>query len=218
MLEEDALPEATRLAEELRKAVSESAMFLEQVTVSVGVASVDEVTAAGGDADGGKAAAVLVDRLLDRAQSRLRIARAGGRNTVCATDPEGGPLTGGANILIADPDAPYLEVLTRQLNARGYSVLVAEDGEDALDVIAQIVPDVIVCEAMLPKLNGFSIREELRHSSRLSEIPFILISHRKNDELIEKAGLLGIVHFLRKPFSLVELTGLLRNLTGGRAS
>lgn len=233
VLEEGTLPEATRLAEELRKAVSESAMFLEQITVSVGVASVDEVTVAAVDVDGGAAteddggtrttgdretAAVLVDRLLDRAQSRLRIARGSGRNTVCATDPEGGPLTGGANILVADPDAPYLEVLTRQLNARGYSVLVAEDGEDALDVIAQIVPDVIVCEAMLPKLNGFSIREELRHSSRLSEIPFILISHRKNDELIEKAGLLGIVHFLRKPFSLVELTGLLRNLTGGRAS
>lgn len=232
VLDRAPLSEASTVAEELRKIVAESAMFLEQITVSIGVASLDEVAAHAGTgnspATGAPAAKpgalragsapALVDRLLGRAQSRLRIARASGRNTVCATDPEGGTLGGGANVLIADPDAPYLEVLTRQLNARGYSVLVAEDGEEALDVIAQIVPDIIVCEAMLPKLNGFSIREELRHSSRLSEIPFILISHRKNDELIEKAGLLGIVHFLRKPLSLVELTGLLRNLTGGTPS
>lgn len=220
VLDREPLSESTRVAEEIRKIVAESAMFLEQITVSVGVASSDEVAPRAGSADPQRAgsSAALATRLLDRAQSRLSIARASGRNTVCSTDPEGGAFTGGANVLVADPDAPYLEVLTRQLNARGYSVLVAEDGEDALDVISQIVPDIIVCEAMLPKLNGFTIREELRHSSRLSEIPFILISHRKNDELIEKAALLGIVHFLRKPFSLVELTGLLRNLTGGRPS
>lgn len=75
------------------------------------------------------------------------------------------------------------------------------------------MPTVIVSEVMLPKTNGFAFREELRHSSRLSEIPFILVSQRKSDELIEKAALLGILHFLRKPFSLVELLGLIQNLS-----
>ena len=77
-------------------------------------------------------------------------------------------------------------------------------------------PSVIVSEVMLPKLNGFALREQLRRSSRLSQIPYVLLSHRKTDELIEKASLLGIVHFLRKPFSLVELVGLVRNLAEER--
>ena len=79
----------------------------------------------------------------------------------------------------------------------------------------QIVPDAIAAEVMLPKRNGFALREELRHDARLSQIPFVLVSHRKTDEVVLKASLLGIVHFLAKPFSLVELTGLLHNLTGG---
>ena len=201
------LADASTAAEELRQSVAESAMFLEQITVSIGVVSSDEIEPNQGSP---------ADRLIQSAQARLRIAQSSGMNTVCATDPEGvSSLGGGATVLIADSDAPYLDILTRQLTERGYTVLVAEDGEDALDIISQIVPDIIVCEVMLPKTNGFAVRERLRHSSRLSEIPFILISHRKNDEMIEKASLLGIVHFLRKPLSLVELTGLLRNLSEG---
>ncbi|MFW5683695.1 MAG: response regulator, partial [Spirochaetota bacterium] len=207
------LQEGSRVAEQLRQIVAESAMFLEQMSVSVGVASAEEVEEGQADASPKE----LAGRLYERAQARLHVARSGGMNTVCSTDPEGARgLGAGATILIADPDAPYLEILTRQLDELGYSVIVADDGEDALEIIDQIVPDAIICEAMLPKVNGFAIREELRHSSRLSEIPFILISHRKNDESINKAALLGIVHFLRKPFSLVELTGLLRNTTGAR--
>lgn len=207
VLDDTPLAEAARVAEELRQSIGESAMFLEQITVSIGVISSDEI-----EQDQESPA----DRLIHRARNRLRVARASGMNTVCTTDPEGVSSFGrGANVLVADSDAPYLDILTRQLTERGYTVLVAQDGEDALDIISQIVPDIIVCEVMLPKTNGFAVRERLRHSSRLSEIPFILISHRKNDEMIEKASLLGIVHFLRKPLSLVELTGLLRNLSEG---
>lgn len=205
-----AVSDAATVAEELRQSVSESAMFLEQITVSIGVAGSEELATELNEPE---------ERLIARSQARLQLARASGMNTVCASDPEGAAGLGtGTNVLIADPDAPYIEILTRQLNEQGYSVLVADDGEDALGIISQIVPDVIICEAMLPKINGFALREELRHSSRLSEIPFILISHRKSDELIRKASLLGIVHFLRKPFSVVELLGLLRNTTGSRVA
>ena len=202
--------EAAGIAEQIRKATAESSMFLEQLTVSIGLAVADELAGETANNDAG-----VDNRLLDMAGARLAVARSGGMNTVCASDPEGAAsLSSGATVLIADPDAPYLETLTRLLDERGFSVLVAEDGEDALEIISQIVPDAIVCEAMLPKFNGFSVREQLRRSSELARIPFILISHRKNDELLEKAALLGIVHFLRKPISLTELSGLLDNLTG----
>jgi diguanylate cyclase (GGDEF)-like protein len=217
VLEGTPLADASTIAEGIRQSIAESAMFLEQLTVSIGaVASDEELDGSHADGDPGRSSRPAPDMLVQSARGRLHVARSSGMNTVCSTDPEGvSSLRAGANVLIADPDAPYLEILTRQLAERGYTVLVATDGEDAMDIISQIVPDVIVCEAMLPKINGFAIRERLRHASRLSEIPFVLVSHRKNDELAEKASLLGIVHFLRKPLSLVELVGLLRNLTTG---
>ncbi len=214
VMRDASLAAATTAAERIRQSVAESAMFVEQVTVSIGVVAVDDpATGAVDDPAGG-------DWTLHRiAQARLVHARRSGTNTVCSVDPEGASrIDASANVLIIDPDAPYLEILTRQLEAKGFAVLTAHDGEEALAAIAQIAPDVIVCEAMLPKANGFEVRERLRHSSRVSDIPFVLISHRKSEELIEKAGLVGITHFLRKPISLTELTGLLRNLAFRGAS
>lgn len=194
------------VTEEIRKTVAESAMFLERITVSIGLVQSHEIPKSS-----------PAETLLERAQGRLSIARASGMNTICSSDPEDSAIgSGGATVLIADPEAPYLHTLTRLLEDKGFSVLLADDGADALDTIAQIRPDAIVCEAFLPKMNGFALREQLGASSEISSIPFILISHRKDDETIEKASLLGITHFLRKPFSLVELLGLLSNLTRER--
>ena len=117
-------------------------------------------------------------------------------------------------MLIADPDAPYLQTLTRHLEERGYALLSARDGAEAIEIVENIRPDVIVAEVMLPKVNGFELREHLRRNARLSSIPFVLVSHRKTDESIDKAAMVGIVHYLKKPVSLVELGGLLRNLIG----
>ncbi len=195
------------VAEEIRKTVAESALFLERITVSIGLVQSHELQEDGSSSE-----------LLDRAQGRLALARASGMNTICSSDPEESAIgSGGATVLIADPAAPYLHTLTRILEDKGYSVLMADDGDDALETISQIRPDAIVCEAFLPKLNGFGLREQLRSSSEMSSIPFILVSHRKDEETIEKAALLGITFYLRKPFLLVELVGLLSNLTRSRA-
>ena len=211
VLSQGSVAEGADVAERIRRVISESAMFLEQLTVSVGVVGLDEVLESAREGEGGEA---LTDTVTSRALARLKIAQAGGANTVCSSDPAGMTrIAGGSTVLIADPDAPYLEMLTAILEGQGYTVLLARDGGEAGDIITQIVPDAIVAEVMLPKLNGFTLREELRHDARLSQIPFILVSHKKTEEAMEKAAMLGIVHFLAKPFSLVELTGLLRNLT-----
>lgn len=190
-------------ARHIRKAIAESALFLERITVSIGLVRSSDFTHG-----------VSAKQVIQRAHGRLAIARSSGMNTICSSDPEDSAIgSGGATVLIADPEAPYLYSLTRMLEDRGFSVLMADDGSDALTSISQIRPDAIVSEAFLPKTDGFSLREQLRYSSELNRIPFILVSHRKDDETIEKASLLGITHYLRKPFSLVELTGLLSNLT-----
>ena len=211
VLSHGSVAEGAEIAELIRRSVAESAMFLEQLTVSVGVVGLDEVIESAERREGEE---ILADEVTSRAFARMRIARKGGANTVCSADPAAASVVGtGSTVLIADPDAPYLEMLTKQLEDQGYTVLLARDGAEAVSIINQIVPDAIVAAVMLPKQNGFALREELRHDASLSQIPFILVSHRKTDETIEKASMLGIVHFLAKPFSLVELIGLLRNLT-----
>jgi diguanylate cyclase (GGDEF)-like protein len=212
LIEDTTITRAEEIAEALRETIANSAMFLEQITVSIGVVG-------SGEAAPGRPSSQPVlpeSRLLAHATMRLRLAQGSGMNTVCATDPEiSGGLSAGKSVLLADPDTPYLSILSHQLDERGFSVMTADDGESALEIIEQIVPDAIVCELMLPKLNGFALRDELRRSSRLSDIPFVAVSHRKNDEEVQKAAARGIVHFLQKPFSLIELTGLLGNLTEG---
>lgn len=196
------------LGEQIRQNIAESAMFLERLTVSVGVVGIDELPP--------EFDREPVDELERIGLARVRVARQSGMNTVCAEDPEHATaVSSGASVLVADPDAPYLEMLTKRLDEQGFTTIVARDGSEALDITTQFAPDAIVSEVMLSKQNGFAFREELRHSALLSRIPFILVSHKKTDEMIEKAAHLGIVHFLRKPFSLTELVGLLQNLTRG---
>jgi diguanylate cyclase (GGDEF)-like protein len=211
VLAEGSAEEGAEVAERIRRAVSESTLFLERLTISIGVTGLDEVRP---DRDTKRDAAEIAEKVTSKGFARLRFARSSGANTVCSRDPsQAAGIWTGSTVLIADPDAPYLETLTAQLEQLGYTVLVARDGEEAIDTVNEVIPDVIVAEVMLPKQNGFALRERLRHDAVLSRIPFILVSHRKNEETIGKAAMLGIVHFLAKPFSLVELIGLLRNLT-----
>jgi len=113
------------------------------------------------------------------------------------------------------PDPDSLELLLRALAAAELSVRIALDGESALEQIRAEPPALILCEAMCPRLSGFTLRERLQANALWSAIPFVLVSHRKNEDLIRKAVQRDIRHFFRKPVSLTEVAGLVVNLTRG---
>lgn len=207
-IEDVDLTEAQQIAEEIRQEIAQSSLFLETITVSIGVADAAEAN--------GASPMARVNSLERVAAARVRMAQQAGQNTVCYSDFGGSlDLAAGASILFADPEAPYMEIVSRMLREDGYGIMTARDGQEALNAISQIRPDAIVSEVLLPKMNVFALRNELRHSAELSDIPFVAVSYRKDDELIDKALRVGINHYLKKPFSLVELVGLLRNLTRG---
>jgi DNA-binding response OmpR family regulator len=66
---------------------------------------------------------------------------------------------------------------------------------------------------MAPRLNGFELRERLRANALWAAIPYILVSHKKNEDLVRRAVDLDIRHYFRKPLSIVEVAGLVQNLT-----
>jgi diguanylate cyclase (GGDEF)-like protein len=208
------LPDATQeeaqaIAETIRQRVAESTLFLTQLTVSIGVVYLSEIDLDSSDA---------LETIEQTGQFRLEIARSSGANTVCDTSPEEfAAANARGTVLVVEPDADYMEILLYSLEAAGFTTILSRDGREALEAIHQIVPDVIVSEAILPKLNGFGLREALRHSAELSDIPFVLLSHRKDEEMIKKAALQGIVHFLPKPVLVQEIVGMVRNLARSTA-
>ncbi|TVQ95441.1 MAG: response regulator [Spirochaetaceae bacterium] len=191
--------EVLGIAEAIRRSIHEATHFVEPLSVSVGLVSGSEVEDA--------------EELEQQATSRMRIARRRGGNQVCASGPsesESGLATG--TVVIVDPAVEMLDALIRELESGGLTVVSVDDGLEAMQLVTQLAPQVIITEVSVPKIGGLALRDRLRTIEGLSGIPFILMSHRKNDDLIREAAALGILHYFRKPVSAVEIGALVQNL------
>ena len=207
-LPEAGAPEARAVAEEIHEKVQQSEAFLQRLTVSVGVVNFYELFLEDGSRE------QLALRLEQLLMQRLAIAGSRGANTICDSSPSEGSQAGGRpTVLLVDPEPESLELLVHALKAADLDVQVCREGESALARIEANPPSLIICEAMCPRLSGFTLRERLQTNAFWNAIPFILVSHRKNEDLIRKAVERDIRHFFRKPVSLTEVAGLAVNLT-----
>ncbi len=115
------------------------------------------------------------------------------------------------NILVVDDERTIREVVRRYLELEGFAVTEAETGPQALSILQENRPDLIVLDIMLPGVDGFSITRRLRQTSDYSplsidgDIPIILLTARSN-EVDRVSGLeLGADDYVTKPFSPREL-------------
>jgi diguanylate cyclase (GGDEF)-like protein len=204
-------PEARAAAEDIRQLVQQSELYIGHLTASIGIANFYEFFMDDGNQE------QLAVRILQTALHRLGIAERQGANTICdASDTSAAVVSSRPTVLLVDPEPGSMELLVRALEAAEISVLVREDGESAVAAVQESPPSVIICEAACPRLSGFSVRERLRANALWNAIPFILVSHRKNDDMVRKAVENDIRHFFRKPVSLTEVVGLVVNLTRQR--
>jgi two-component system response regulator MprA len=113
-------------------------------------------------------------------------------------------------ILVADDDRPVRESLRRSLSFNGYSVTLAQDGVEVLDMIASDRPDAVVLDVMMPRLDGLEVCRQLRSTG--DDLPILVLTAR--DAVSERvAGLdAGADDYLPKPFALEELLARLRAL------
>jgi DNA-binding response OmpR family regulator len=130
-----------------------------------------------------------------------------------------GPLskTDAGRILVVEDDASLRRLLEMRLTLDGYAARTAEDGVEALAVLEEWTPDVIVADVMMPRLSGLSLCRAIRDVQRLAAIPVILLTARNFDDEIEAVIGLGGITFMSKPFDAEALNGALRAALGDHA-
>ena len=113
-------------------------------------------------------------------------------------------------ILVVDDDRAVRESLRRSLSFNGYSVALAQDGVEALDLISNDRPDAVVLDVMMPRLDGLEVCRQLRSTG--DDLPILVLTAR--DSVSERvAGLdAGADDYLPKPFALEELLARMRAL------
>lgn len=115
-------------------------------------------------------------------------------------------------ILICDDDPLLLELMEFRLRAKGYQVVRAVDGAEALSKAETEAPDIIVLDAMMPKADGFEVLSRIKGDPNLSETPVIMLTARKAEKDIVSALEKGADDYLVKPFIPEELMARLSRL------
>jgi DNA-binding response OmpR family regulator len=110
-----------------------------------------------------------------------------------------------ASVLICDDDELLLDLLEYKLNARGYRVTRALDGEEAMAKLGENRPDILVLDAMMPRLDGFEVLRRIKEDESLTRLPVLMLTARKQERDIVSALELGASDYLVKPFNPDEL-------------
>lgn len=103
-------------------------------------------------------------------------------------------------ILIAEDDAFYQKFYTNKLQEKGFEVILAVDGEDAIQKIADTSPDLILLDIIMPKKDGFEVLTAMRGHPVTQNIPVIVFSSLGQEEDVKKAKSLGAVDYVNKSF------------------
>jgi two-component system sensor kinase len=108
-------------------------------------------------------------------------------------------------ILVIEDQREVRQNIEDILLLEDYDVVTAADGEQGLALIKQIVPDLILCDVMMPKFSGFEVLTTLRQDPKLATIPFILLTAKADHAAVRQGMTLGADDYLTKPFSLDDL-------------
>ena len=114
-----------------------------------------------------------------------------------------------ARILIVDDEPPIVDMLSYNLQRANYEVIIARDGQEALDIARQEQPDLIILDLMLPRLDGLEVCRALRKER---DVPIIMLTAR-DGEVDRVVGLeLGADDYVVKPFSVRELMARVKSV------
>jgi len=115
-------------------------------------------------------------------------------------------------ILIVDDQPDNREILDVRLRAQGYDTSQANDGEEALDKIRALLPDLVLLDVMMPKLDGFEVCRRVRATTDLPFIPIVLVTARTETQDMVTGLDAGANDYLTKPVDKIALTARVRSM------
>jgi two-component system alkaline phosphatase synthesis response regulator PhoP len=118
-------------------------------------------------------------------------------------------------VLVVDDEVYILHILDFSLNAEGYEVITAEDGEQGLAKAKSEQPDLVVLDVMMPKIDGYEACRKLKQDPKMKDVPVILLTAKGRD-IDRKLGLeVGADDYITKPFSPNKLIEKIGSFLGG---
>ncbi|MBP6776392.1 MAG: response regulator, partial [Piscinibacter sp.] len=121
-------------------------------------------------------------------------------------------------VLVVDDSLTVRRVTQRLLVREGYRVVLAKDGLDALERLAEEKPQIVLSDIEMPRMDGFDLVRNMRADPRLADLPVIMITSRIAQKHREVAAELGVDHYLGKPYSEEDLLALVGRYTASAAA
>ena len=121
------------------------------------------------------------------------------------------------SVLLVEDEPNIIEAISFLLERDGWTVRIHSQGDDAVEAVARVSPDVLVLDVMLPGRSGFDILRDLRSTAATKHLPILMLTARGQTKDRELAESYGVSHFMTKPFSNEEMLGKVRELYAAAA-
>ena len=117
-------------------------------------------------------------------------------------------------VMVVDDSITMRKVTGRVLECNNMEVLTAKDGVDAVEKMAERVPDLVLLDIEMPRMDGYEVAQNMRSDPRLKDVPIIMITSRTGDKHRQRAMDIGVNRYLGKPYQEPELMRIVFDLLG----
>jgi two-component system sensor histidine kinase/response regulator len=114
-------------------------------------------------------------------------------------------------VLVIEDDAGVRELIASALEQSGFEIMQAEDGLAGVEIARTSIPDLIICDIIMPKLDGYGALKALRNDPTTATIPFIFLTGHSERAIVREGMNLGADDFLTKPFTVPELQSAIQS-------
>jgi CheY-like chemotaxis protein len=121
-------------------------------------------------------------------------------------------------VLVVDDDEVIRQLIAVNLTLEGFEVVTAVDGRECLEMVAEVAPDVITLDVMMPRLDGWVTATQLRRNPETAGIKVVLITARAQEDDRDRGRQIGVDAYLTKPFDPAEMIRVVRELAGAPSS
>ena len=117
-------------------------------------------------------------------------------------------------VMVVDDSLTMRKVTTRVLERNNFEVVTARDGLEALELLEERVPDLMLLDIEMPRMDGYELATKMRQNTRFKAVPIVMITSRSGDKHRQRALQIGVQRYLGKPYQELDLLRNVYDLLG----